>query len=108
MALEPLAGLARVSLTQDKLAQAQTCVEKIVSQLGSETLAGTDEPFGIYLTCYRVLKANQDPRGPELLKQAHQRLLDRAAKISDDSARHRYLENVAAHREIVKAWGGER
>jgi hypothetical protein len=55
----------------------------------------------IYLTCYRVLQANADPRAEEILCTAHNLLQERAAKIDDEELRRSYLENVAAHREIV-------
>jgi tetratricopeptide (TPR) repeat protein len=100
LANEPLAGLARVSLALGDLQQAQTYVEEILSYLETDTLDGTLEPFWVYLTCYRVLKAHDDPRADDILKEAHSLLQERAAKISDEGDRRSYLENVAAHREI--------
>jgi len=104
MAMESLAGLARVSLIQEDLTQAQTQVEEILSYLQSNTLAGTEEPFRVYLTCYRVLHANQDPRAQGVLDAAHRLLQERAAKISDEELRRSFLENVTAQREIVSEW----
>jgi tetratricopeptide (TPR) repeat protein len=118
MAMESLAGLAHVSLAQGELAQAQTQVEEILNYLETNTpstgpsassgqgsghgLEGTEEPFRIYLTCYHVLRANQDPRAQEILVTAHRLLQEQAAKISDEKMRRFFLENVAAHREIVE------
>jgi hypothetical protein len=102
MAMEPLAGLARVSLAQNDLAQAQTHVEEILGFLEDNTLDGTEEPFRVYLTCYRVLHANQDARAQVLLTSAHSLLQEQAAKIEDEALRRSFLENVAAHREIVR------
>jgi len=112
LAMEPLAGLASVSLTQGDLTQAQTWVERILSHLedndpatGSEHgLDGTEEPFRVYLTCYRVLSANQDPRAQTVLSTAYHLLQERAAKINDEALRRLFLENVAAHCEIVSEW----
>jgi predicted ATPase/DNA-binding SARP family transcriptional activator/predicted negative regulator of RcsB-dependent stress response len=102
LAAESLAALARVSLAQGNLAQAQTQVDEILVYLENNSPEGTDEPFRVYLTCYRVLHANQDPRAQEILTTAHRLLQERAAKISDDELRRSFLENVAAHREIIE------
>ena len=104
LAIESLAGLAHVSLAQGDPAQAQAQVEEILAHLESNSLDGTDEPFRIYLTCYRVLRAGQDPRAQEILSTAHRLLQERAAKISDEELRRSFLENVAAHREITLAF----
>jgi tetratricopeptide (TPR) repeat protein len=104
MAMEPLAGLARVSLAQNDLAQAQTHIEEILSFLEDNTLDGTEEPFLVYLTCYRVLNANRDPRAQEILTTAYGLLQEQAVRISDEELRRSFLENVAAHREILSEW----
>jgi tetratricopeptide (TPR) repeat protein len=105
LVLDTLAGLAHLHLVQGNLAGAQAHVEEILGYLDAgQTLEGTAEPFRIYLTCYRVLKANKDPRAPDVLLSAHNALQERAAKISDEELRRSYLENVAAHREIQSEW----
>jgi predicted ATPase/Tfp pilus assembly protein PilF len=105
MATEPLAGLARVCLARGDPGQAQSYVEDILSHLGSGgTLDGTISPFQVYLTSYHVLDANQDLRAWEILAEGYQLLQGRAAKITDEKLRHSFLENVAAHRELVQAF----
>jgi adenylate cyclase len=99
--LEPLAGLAQVSLTQGELHQAQKCGERILSYLESGNLDGIDDPFWIYLTCYRVLQTSDDGRAAEVLETAYHLLQERAAKIEKEELRRSFLENVAAHREIM-------
>ncbi len=42
-------------------AGAQTHVDEILT-FGQHSLDGVLEPFGVYLTCYHVLSANDDPR----------------------------------------------
>jgi hypothetical protein len=101
-AMEPLAGLAWVSLAQGNQTPAKAYVEKVLHHLETGTLDGTLEPFRIYLTCYRVLQANGDPRSRELLDTAYNLLQERAAKISDEDLRHSFLENMANHREILE------
>jgi len=103
-AMEALAGLARVFLALGESAQAQAKVREILRHLENGTLEGTEEPFLVYLTCYRVLCASQDPHAEELLDQAYRSLQKCAAKIGDQSFRRSFLEEVTAHREIVKEW----
>jgi tetratricopeptide (TPR) repeat protein len=104
MAMESLAGLARVAMTQEHVIQAQATIEEILDHLKSSTLDGTYEPMRVYLTCYRVLEANQDPRAAEILATAHNLLQERAAKIEDEEMRRSFLENVPAHRELIEVW----
>jgi tetratricopeptide (TPR) repeat protein len=104
-AMDTLAGLADLHLVQGDLAGAGAHVEEILGYLAAgHSLEGTAEPIWIYLTCYRVLQANQDPRAPDILRTGRDTLLERAAKFKDEETQRSYLENVAAHREILSAW----
>jgi tetratricopeptide (TPR) repeat protein len=103
MVTYPLAGLARVSLTQGDLTQAQAHAEEVLRHLDRDkTRGGMVEPLWMYLTCYRVLRANLDPRAQDTLNTAHRLLQERAAKIDDEELRRLFLENVSAHQEIVR------
>ena len=103
-AMDSLAGLARVSLAQGHPFQAQAQVGEILSYLENNSLEGTDEPFRVYLTCYRVLKANQDSRAQEILTTAYNLLQEHAGNTTDEEMRRSFLENVPAHRELVREW----
>ncbi|CAN5372788.1 hypothetical protein BH10CHL1_BH10CHL1_39890 [soil metagenome] len=63
LAAEPRAGLAQIALAQGDLAAAQVQVEAMLPVLAAEPHVGYNDPFAIYLTCYRVLTANRDERG---------------------------------------------
>ena len=104
LVMEPLAGLAFVSLAQDNLAQAQAHIEEILSYVAHSSLDGADEPFRVYWACYRVLQATRDPRAMNVLKTAYNLLQAQAAKMPDTDARRAFLANVAVHREIIRAW----
>ncbi len=106
LAAEPLAGLARIALERGDLAQALARVEDMLARVEKDkALTGTDEPIRIYLTCYRVLHANSDPRAPDVLKAAFDLLQERAALIPDEAARRAFLENVPANRELQNEHG---
>jgi predicted ATPase/WD40 repeat protein/DNA-binding SARP family transcriptional activator len=103
-AAEPQAGLARIALAQGDRAQAQTHVEVILYVLKEHPQAGLDEPFEIYLTCYRVLTANHDPRAAPVLRTAHTLLQQYADHITDDDLRRSFFENVVVHRTLQQAF----
>ena len=87
------------------LEEAHAQVEEILNHLESGgTLDGVISPFGIYLTCHQVLAVNKDPRAENVLSTAHTLLQERAAKIADETLRHSFLENVAAHRKLAQAF----
>ena len=104
LAVESLAVLAHISLAEGNLAQAQTQVDEVIAFLEDNSLDGADEPFRVYLSCYHVLRRNQDPRAQKTLAEAHRLLRARAAKIGDDELRRSFLEDVTAHREVVEAF----
>jgi len=105
LVVEILAALASVSLAQENLDQAQTWIEKVLDYVETnDTLEGVEDPFQVYLTCYRVLRAGLDPRTEFILHAAYRLLQEQAAKIDDEESRRIFLENVPAHREIMEAW----
>ncbi len=104
LAMDSLTGLASVSLARGDLVQARSHVEEILRNIKEQGLDGAEEPFQVYLTCYHVLRAGQDPRARVVLEKAHRLLQEQAAKISDEAMRRSFLENVSAHREIVAEW----
>jgi predicted ATPase/DNA-binding SARP family transcriptional activator/class 3 adenylate cyclase len=99
---EILAGRARVHLAQGEPGAALACVEEILDQMETDPIFHfTLEPLRLYLTCYRVLCANEDPRAGPVLQAAYDLLQEQAAKFDNPALRRSFLENVAAHREIV-------
>ena len=99
-ATEAQAGLAALALAQVDRDQAQHWVDAILPVLAVQPSAGLTTPFFTYLTCYRVLTANHDPRAPVILEQGWRLLQDYAADISDPARRRDFLEGVAVHREL--------
>ncbi len=104
LALEPLAGLARIALAQGDLEHAHMYCTDILAQLATGTLDGMFEPLRVYLTCYQVLHVTDDPRADEVLRTASRVLHAWAGTISDPQGRFAFLNHVAAHREIEDAY----
>jgi hypothetical protein len=50
--------------------------------------------------CARSLLAQNDPRGRDILVQAHAVLQQQAARLKDESARRMFLENVPENRAL--------
>jgi predicted ATPase/DNA-binding SARP family transcriptional activator len=104
MTMEPLAGLARLFLAQGDLAQAQIYNSEVLAYLDrGGGLDGIEQPFQVYLTCFQVLLAHDDPRAEAILDTAYHLLQERAAWIEDRELLRSFLENVSAHREIIAA-----
>jgi class 3 adenylate cyclase/predicted ATPase len=105
LAIDDLAGLARVRLAQNDLEQAFEQVEEILAWIEANGTEGIEYPLQVYLTCYHVLSATaHTKRARAILSTAHTALLEQANNISDRDLWHKFLENVKAHREIMAAW----
>ncbi len=99
------AGLAQVYLAQGDCNQALAHVETILAYLADHpALEGSIDRYPVFMTCYQVLVAAEDPRAQEVLEAGYNLLMDRAAKIEDPTTRRSFLENVPVNREIVEIW----
>ncbi len=74
LALEPLAGLARLALASGDLATAQTRANELATALEAEVIAWVDELPQLFLSCYQVLSAAGDARAAQVLEVAYARL----------------------------------
>ncbi len=103
----PLAGLARLALARGEVSHALAHVEEFLPHLENRTPQMNFFCFCFYwsyLTASQVLQSSGDPRAGEVLARAHCLLQDLAARISDESLRRSFLENLPWHREIVALW----
>jgi predicted ATPase/DNA-binding SARP family transcriptional activator len=101
LVMEATAGQAEAALRQGDLDEALAKVEMVLPSIAENSLDGTDEPFQIYLTCYRVLQAHDDARAPALLAEARRLLDARAALLPDEKTRQAFLSNIPVHRAIT-------
>jgi predicted ATPase/DNA-binding SARP family transcriptional activator len=104
LAMEPLAGLARVALVQGDLSLALNHVEEILACVAQKPLEGPHYPFLVYLTCIQVLQAVGDPRAAQTLGDVYEWLQARAARLPTQEMQQTYLA-IPAHREILALWG---
>jgi predicted ATPase len=102
-ALEVRAGLARLAWRQGDANGAMDQVEAILPRLATGGLDDADERFRVHLTCYQVLRGNNDLRAQEVLAAAVAQLQAQADRL-DPERRRTFLENVPAHRELLVIW----
>lgn len=126
--IEIKAGLAEARLAEARLASgeppaAHSLVDEVISALAGvehretgepqsgrplplsfDQLAGLSDPFGVLLTCYRVLAAANDRRAGPLLNAAYALLQEQAARLPAGERQTGYLENVPSHRELGRLY----
>lgn len=103
LTVEPLAGLARVALSQEDAQQALILAEQILQLIELYTLQGAEEPFRIYLACYKALVAAGDARADDVLNNAYQALQKHITQLPNERIAHMF-ERVSAHRALVEQW----
>jgi class 3 adenylate cyclase/tetratricopeptide (TPR) repeat protein len=113
LAIDDLAGLAGVALILGDAERALEQAAEILAWIEANGSAGIEYPLQVYLTCYRTLQvtAGGDPtvvaRAHSLLADAHKLLMERAADISDEALRRKFLANVKTNQEILSVWEAE-
>lgn len=100
---EVLAGLARTRQDQGDLPGARALVEQILASLDTPGIDGSEEPVRVYGTCVDILRAAGDARAEGVLARGLELLIARAARITDETVRRSFLENVPAHRALGQA-----
>lgn len=107
--MEAVAGLARIALARGDLPTAVALGEEIARHLEKHPrLDGTDQPFRVYLTCYQVFQASNDPRAARIIETAGTLLHERAATIDDTRLRHSFLHNVPWHHILLEIQATEK
>ena len=103
-ALDPQAGLARLSLSNGDVLQAKDHMSGAIARLDAGWRTGVaKDPLRIMLTCHEVLPAAGDLRAREFLMMAHESMTARA-ELLEGSDREVFLSNVPTNRAIGKAW----
>ncbi len=104
--LHAQAGLAELAQRRGAAHQALPHVQAILDYASAHPSQASDPAaLAAYLTCYRVLRALNDPRAAAVLRNACAHLRERADKLGDPELRRSFLENVRAHRELEQACG---
>ena len=102
--MESYAGLAEAAYFLDDLDAAQAHVETILNFLKKGALDHSTESLQVYLKCFWVLDALQDPRAPDILNQAYTLLQAQANQIDDVELRNLFLTQEATNKTILEYW----
>ncbi len=101
VAIDDVAGLARVALAQGRLADALSHVDEALAWIASHGVEGIEYPLRVYLTVDDVLTAaGREEGAAEAVRNGHALLQEKASHIHDEPTRHAYLERVPPNREI--------
>jgi predicted ATPase/class 3 adenylate cyclase len=104
LALEPLAGLARLARARGDLSTARGLVDALLLGFEAQAQTRSDERPQMLLCCYEVLHALHDPRAGQVLAMAYKELEHQAAHITHPVHQHAFWEDVPAHRALCLAY----
>ncbi|HEY0096706.1 MAG TPA: tetratricopeptide repeat protein, partial [Archangium sp.] len=102
--MESVAGLAAVALAAGERQLARGYAEELLTHLEQAPLHGVEEPFWLWLTCFRVLRDQEDARAARVLETAHRQLQEWAGKLHDEGLRRSFLA-IPAHRALLEEVG---
>jgi len=93
-----IVGMAAACLQQGSRTEAATLIEPIVPGLLTQVPQG-EEVYEMYLACYAILTATDDPRACTLLTTAYTTLQQNASKLLDHHLLHCFWQ-APAHQKI--------
>lgn len=100
-AIDDLAGLVRVALQRGDVEGALAHTDEILAWIEAQGVGGVEYPLRVYLACADALgAAGQSTRAAEVLAAADTFLRERASRISDESTRQGFVENVPVHQQL--------
>jgi tetratricopeptide (TPR) repeat protein len=100
-----LSGLALSAVQSGDWVQARAFLDQVMPILAENpTLDNLTAPFEALCQIGQSLLALGDARGAEIITAAYGRLQERAARISDETLRRSYLENVLMNRELCAVY----
>lgn len=103
-AMDTRALRADIAFDAGDLAGALAHVEGILAEPAAFGPLGAAPNPSVAFACYRVLERAHDARAGRVLEGAHAEVLRRCAALHDPALQRSFMENVALHRDIVKAW----
>ena len=102
---DSLAGLARCTLSSRGALEALPLTSELWNYLCQHGSQGMEFPVMAFITCAQVYKTVGDEEKYKLALQAgYDDLIGRADKISDQTWRATFLNNIPEHQKIVSLW----
>ncbi len=96
MAIDPLAGLARVATARGDHTRARQFAEEVLTWLTTRGIAGVGDALLAYTGAYRaLLAAGETARGMAALQAAYDLLTTQAATIADEERRRAFIHDIS-------------
>ncbi|TET82972.1 MAG: hypothetical protein E3J37_06290 [Anaerolineales bacterium] len=103
LAMDALTGLVRCAFEQGQIDQACAYTDELWAFLRKEGPHGMEFPLMAYLACGKAFETcGKDGDAKTALKMGYDELMTRAEKISDESWRKSFLENIPEHRQLLE------
>ena len=80
---------------------AKNLLSPVLAAVNGRLPNGAEDPFYIFVVCYKVLKAIDDQRAEQFIKQAYFQLEKIAQKITDQEAQKTFRKNIVSNQEII-------
>ncbi len=98
---ETLVHLARVSFGSHNLASALLLGQQALAIIDSYGPTIAEHPVMIYLTCYHIFQAQQDPKQAQnVLSQGQDYLQNQLEQVKDPALQYNYLNHIAENRAL--------
>jgi hypothetical protein len=72
----------------------------MLTYLADNNLNGANDPVQVYLTCYKLLTALDNPEAKTWLHQGQNWLEQRRAALTNQNLRDSFLNRIPSHREV--------
>jgi len=83
------------------LSLAYACARHALSFIEQTGLQGIEHPAMVYLTCYRILQANQEfKQAQSILEQGLAYVATQATQIDDPALQKTYLNNIPENKKL--------
>lgn len=99
-------GCAYTLLRMGQLTEALQYAELAIAMLDTILENNAPDAMWVVVGCYFVLQAANDERQHAILRRGYQQLQKQAERISGLKIRKAFLNNIYAHRLVVRAMGG--
>ncbi len=99
--IEDAIHLGRVALALNDLSLASACARRTLGYMDKAGLQGIEHPVMVYLTCYRILQANEMfEQAEKILRKGQEYIAAQSAQIDDPELRQAYLNNIPENKEV--------
>jgi tetratricopeptide (TPR) repeat protein len=98
---EIVGAQAELFLVLGKSERALACVEELVGGNPPLLIEQALDPSSLYMTCYMVLDAVNEPWAEQMLVRGRRLLSEHAGLIAEDELRRAFCENIAHHRSLL-------